>query len=117
MADSSSVTFTLYSLVLICRKYKEYLNNTNLDKMIKPDLLDQTTRDFEQARKVYRNSFDKLDMLKSYETFFSLLWYSQLPCFDVAGITAEYGVRHNLFILFNYSFLVIYGTTARTLQK
>ncbi len=28
-------------------------------------------------------------MTKAYSNLFELLWYSQLPCFDVEGITAD----------------------------
>ena len=27
-------------------------------------------------------------MLQMYEDLFEIMWYSQLPCFDVAGITS-----------------------------
>ena len=45
--------------------------------------------------------FDKLDLDESYKSLFELLWYSQLPCFDVEGVTStknhQYGnIVHSL---------------------
>ena len=31
-----------------------------------------------------------MDVAKSYKSLFEILWYSQLPCFDVRNITSEY---------------------------
>ena len=42
-----------------------------------------------QAIKNYDISFGSLDMEKSYKPLFELLWYSQMPCFDVKGITSS----------------------------
>lgn len=30
-----------------------------------------------------------MDLDKSYDAMFDLLWYSQLPCFDVKGVTSK----------------------------
>ena len=41
-----------------------------------------------------RETYEKMDLEKSYPALFELLWYSQLPCFDVMNITSnkdEYG--------------------------
>ena len=40
-------------------------------------------------REQMRALFKKLDKTSSYKTFFSLMWYSNLPCSDVYGITSE----------------------------
>ena len=46
----------------------------------------------------HRDTYRKMDMDKSYPSLFELLWYSQLPCFDVVNVTTtneedEYGKR------------------------
>ena len=43
-----------------------------------------------QARRMYRSSFEALDMEAAYSSMFELLWYSQLPCFDVERYTSTH---------------------------
>ena len=44
-----------------------------------------------------RNMYTRLDLEKGYRSVFELLWYSQLPCFDVINVTTktseDYGKR------------------------
>ena len=40
--------------------------------------------------------YKKLNLDKSYRSIFELLWYSQLPCFDVANITTKGNEEHAL---------------------
>ena len=42
-----------------------------------------------EAVKDYDENFGSLDYVKSYSSLFELLWYGQLPCTDVKGITSE----------------------------
>ena len=37
----------------------------------------------------YHKNFGQMDITKSYEKLFELLWYTRLPCFDVKGITSK----------------------------
>ncbi len=39
---------------------------------------------------MYRLSFQSLDMTAAYSSLFELLWYSQLPCFDVEHYTSTH---------------------------
>ena len=43
-----------------------------------------------EAKFQYDNEFGSMDVAKSYKSLFEILWYSQLPCFDVKNITSEY---------------------------
>ena len=43
-----------------------------------------------KARAQYDNEFGSMDVAKSYKSLFEILWYSQLPCFDVENITSEF---------------------------
>jgi hypothetical protein len=38
-----------------------------------------------QAQEAYVN----MDIEKSYSALFELLWYSQMPCYDVKGVTSQ----------------------------
>ena len=50
---------------------------------------------------ICRETYIKMDLDKSYPSLFELLWYSQLPCFDVVNITSkaddEFGEKLNIF--------------------
>ena len=37
----------------------------------------------------YDKNFGGMDMVASYQNLFEVLWYSQLPCFDVKNITSN----------------------------
>ena len=37
----------------------------------------------------YDKNFGGMDLVASYENLFELLWYSQLPCFDIKNITSN----------------------------
>ena len=37
----------------------------------------------------FRETYKKIDLDKSYKALFELLWYSQLPCFDVLDVTSQ----------------------------
>ena len=43
----------------------------------------------ESARKNYQENFGQVDLQKAYQSLFEILWYSQLPCFDVKNITSD----------------------------
>ena len=38
-----------------------------------------------------RETYEKMDLQKSYPALFELLWYSQLPCYDIMNITTVEG--------------------------
>ena len=42
----------------------------------------------------YRESYEKIDLEESYTSLFELLWYSQLPCFDVMNVTTKEKEEH-----------------------
>ena len=41
-----------------------------------------------------RDSYKKVDLEKSYPALFEMLWYSQLPCFDVMNVTTLTNEEH-----------------------
>ena len=49
----------------------------------------------EEARKMYEN----MDLEKGYQGIFEMLWYSQMPCYDIKEVTStkndEHGMRGN----------------------
>ena len=37
-----------------------------------------------------------MDLQKSYPALFEILWYTQLPCFDVEGVTSDYNGQYGM---------------------
>ena len=42
----------------------------------------------EEQKMQYDNDFGSIDLKESYQALFELLWYSQLPCFDIRNLTS-----------------------------
>ena len=49
-----------------------------------------------KAKGTYRESFKKMDLEKSYPALFEILWYTQLPCFDIENVTSEYRDQYGM---------------------
>ena len=45
-----------------------------------------------EARQMYEN----MDLEKGYKGIFEMLWYSQLPCFDVKEVTSTRSDEHGM---------------------
>ena len=54
-----------------------------------PDKSEERERKTNNSINAYNKNFGSLDMENSYLPLFELLWYSQMPCVDVKGITSE----------------------------
>ena len=54
-----------------------------------PDKEEERQEQVKEAMQNYDDTFGELDMEKSYAPLFELLWYSQLPCMDVKGLTSR----------------------------
>ena len=60
-----------------------------LDQILNPKNKETLKRHNEVAEKKARQVFQKLDLEKSYNSVFELMWYSQMPCFDIVNITSK----------------------------
>ena len=60
-----------------------------LNVMLDPRRGNERAIKVQEAIEKYEKGFGNLDMTKAYENLFEILWYSQLPCFDVANITSS----------------------------
>ena len=60
-----------------------------IDVSINPTKDEQRAKKKKESIEQYEASFGSLDMDRSYFALFELLWYSQMPCFDVKGLTSE----------------------------
>ena len=50
----------------------------------------------QKAERNYKKNFKKMDLQKSYPALFEILWYTQLPCFDVEGVTSDYNGQYGM---------------------
>ena len=49
-----------------------------------------------EAKAKYKANFMKMNLEKSYAALFEILWYTQLPCFDVENVTSEYRDQYGM---------------------
>ena len=59
-----------------------------MDLILDPVKEAERKAQLEKSMKAYDDKFGALDMEKSYKPLFELLWFSQMPCVDVNGITS-----------------------------
>ena len=70
----------------------DHLLPKNLQKMkllLNPAMEHERDKREKQAKEKFHDQFGEMDMKKSYRNLFPILWYSQLPCFDVKNITSN----------------------------
>ena len=60
-------------------------NIAKLDMSLDPTKEDDRVKATKQEIKIYDDNFASLDYEKSFSALFELLWYAQMPCFDVKG--------------------------------
>ena len=60
-----------------------------LNMIFNPCLTSEKERIRNKSKEEYQRTIGSMDMKKSFESLFQLLWYSQLPCFDVENITSK----------------------------
>ena len=60
-----------------------------LDEVFIPSKKSESKLKSIEAQKAFTKSFKDMDLQKSYESLFEILWYSQVPCFDVNSVTSE----------------------------
>ena len=82
-----SATMTSYT---VCRAYPLITTGIKtLNLILDPSKSLDRANKIEAAKKKYHNDFDQINISKSYNKLFELLWYTRLPCFDVKGITSN----------------------------
>jgi hypothetical protein len=64
-------------------------NIKKLGLTLDPDRAQERQDKVDEAKIRYDEEFGQLDMEIAYQNLFEILWYSQLPCFDVKNITSE----------------------------
>ena len=65
------------------------LNLQQLEKSLDPEKEEERRDQKVKSFKTYQERFGSLEYDKIYHAMFELLWYSQLPCYDVRGLTSD----------------------------
>ena len=60
-----------------------------LDTSLDPTKEEERRKQTKVALDEYKERFGGLNYKSAYENMFGLLWYTQLPCYDVRGLTSE----------------------------
>ena len=71
-------------------------NPTALDFLFNPALILQSENMIKQAKAASRDNFKSINLTKSYDSLFEILWYTQLPCYDVQNVTSQRKHEHGM---------------------
>ena len=73
-------------------------SEASLDGIFKDKELTKITleNNAKKAKKAYKDNFKKMNLNTSYSSFFEILWYTQLPCFDVETVTSEFSGQYGM---------------------
>ena len=61
-----------------------------LNLLLDPNKAEEREKKAKEARESYNENFGEMDLNTTYPSLFQLLWYSQLPCFDVKDVTSNW---------------------------
>ena len=61
-----------------------------LNLLLDPSKAEEREKTVKEARESYDDDFGNMDLNSTYPSVFQLLWYSQLPCFDVKDVTSNW---------------------------
>ena len=65
------------------------IKNSVIELSFNPSMKIERERNTRQAELDVKNNFRSMDLENSFDALFEVLWYTQLPCFDVEGITSD----------------------------
>ena len=69
----------------------------SLDLVFNPARQVKYLQDMEAQRQEAREMYENMDLKKGYQGIFEMLWYSQMPCFDVKEVTSSRNNEHGMF--------------------
>ena len=62
---------------------------STMELSFNPTMISERQRMAHQAKMDVKDNFESMNLEESYDSLFEVLWYTQLPCFDVKGITSN----------------------------
>ena len=60
----------------------------SLDLIFNPENEEKLRLDNEAAKQQAKEIYEGVDFENSYDSLFELMWYSQMPCFDMINVTS-----------------------------
>ena len=60
-----------------------------INTMLDPSQQLRREQEIQLSKREYHSNFKEMNISRSYDHLFELLWYTRLPCFDVKGISSE----------------------------
>ena len=64
-------------------------NIQKLNLLLDPEKEKEREEKIKKARSDYKDNFGGMNYTVAYDSLFEILWYSQLPCFDVRNVTSN----------------------------
>ena len=61
-----------------------------LDLLLNPDREEEWQKFQQGTKDAIQKEFHQIDFNAAFESLFEILWYSQMPCFDMQNLTSEY---------------------------
>ena len=65
------------------------VQSEKLNLILNPNKQTERQEKILEAKKDYADNFGDVDLQKAYDSLFEILWYSQLPCYDVKDVTSN----------------------------
>ena len=65
------------------------VQSEKLNLILNPNKQSERQEKIQEAKKDYADNFGDVDLQKAYDSLFEILWYSQLPCYDVKDVTSN----------------------------
>jgi len=72
-----------------CRGGFNFVKKNTLDWLLDPSLKANKTRAIKYKKTALEDMMFRLNQTEAYTTLFSILWYSNFPCFEIKGVTSE----------------------------
>ena len=91
-ANDNNDTETMKSESTISTEIKTGVLSKSVEKLhLLLDPKKEQERQFKlnESMEDFKNRFGSLDLASTYSNLFEILWYSQLPCFDIKNVTSD----------------------------
>ena len=90
--DTEARATTMRSLWTISTETKTGTLSKSVEKLnllLDPEKEQERQSKLNESKEDFQNRFGNLDLATTYSNLFEILWYSQLPCFDIKNVTSD----------------------------
>ncbi len=75
---------------ITCTKNYKFIKKDTMEWLLDPNLKVNKSRAIKYKKAALQDMMFRLNQTEAYNSIFSILWYSNFPCFEVKGITSEF---------------------------